>query len=227
MLLALVILLFPAPQAHGVTSDSGSSKPVISAAVRPLALPKDASHLATRRSAEAPSPSVPEIALSPSIAKEDVPAILNVKNAEPPPPASYFPEAPVPHLAASSGSMNTFEAPIKPAARALHRETLTGRSMWYGLMVAGHAAAALDAYSTRRVVSQNLGTERNPLLRPFANSNTLYVAVQASPLVMDFIGRKMMTSEHGWVRHMWWLPQSAGTVASILSGVHNLRIANK
>lgn len=222
MLFAVALLLFPAPQTHPATTDSTRSKPVMSAAVRPLLLPKEISPAAT--SAEA-SGSVPEIALNNSFAA-DVPGIARMKHAEPPPPANYFPEAPLPHLAASSISgSNTFEAPIKPATSAPHFENVVKKRLWYGLLGAGHAAAAFDAYSTRRVMSQNLATERNPLLRPFAHSNSLYVAVQASPLLMDFLGRKMMTSEHPWVRRMWWVPQSAGTAASMITGIHNMRIS--
>lgn len=222
MILALVILLFPAPQAHSATTDSGSSKPVISAAVRPLLLPKETSH-STAPTTET-SASVPEIPLTNSF-PADVPAIASIKHTVPAPTVTSFPESPIPHLSASSSSPNTFEAPIKSATPTTRRETVASRRLWYGLLAAGHSAAALDAYSTRRVISGNFGTERNPLLRPFANSNSLYLAVQASPLLMDFLGRKMMTSEHSWVRRMWWFPQSAGAAASILSGVHNLRIS--
>jgi hypothetical protein len=222
MLLALALLVFPAPQAYSAASDSGNSKPVISAAVRPLLLSKDVPRSSAVAEADVVAPDVP---LSKSF-PTDVPSVTRISRPEPASPTNYFPEAPVPHIAAANSSgMNAIEAPIKPAARAAHSETLTTRRVWYGLLVAGHSAAALDAYSTRRVVSQNLGTERNPLLRPFANSNSLYLAVQASPLLMDFLGRRMMTSEHKWVRRMWWLPQSAGTVASVLSSVHNLRIS--
>jgi hypothetical protein len=38
--------------------------------------------------------------------------------------------------------------------------------------------------------------ETNPFLRPFANSNEQYFAMQASPALMDFIGKRRMTSEH-------------------------------
>jgi len=47
------------------------------------------------------------------------------------------------------------------------------------------------------------------------------VAVQASPALMDYLGHRMMTSRHPWLRRMWWLPQSAGTALSLGSGVHN------
>jgi hypothetical protein len=52
----------------------------------------------------------------------------------------------------------------------------------------------------------------------------MYAATQVSPLVMDFIGKRMMVSEHKWIRNMWWLPQSAGTSVSLFAGVHNTRL---
>jgi hypothetical protein len=104
------------------------------------------------------------------------------------------------------------------------RETRGQRVAWYTLAVTGHGAAAFDAYSTRRALSGNYGTEGNPLLRPFAHSNALYVATQVSPAVMDLIGKRMMVSENRWIRRMWWLPQVAGTGFSIGAGVHNMGI---
>ena len=96
--------------------------------------------------------------------------------------------------------------------------------MWYALVVSSHTAAVFDAWSTRRAVSNGQGQEANPLLRPFSHSNAMYAAVQASPVLMDYLGRRMMTSQHHWVRRIWWLPQAAGTTTSFLSGVHNVHI---
>src|SRR4029077_846175 len=114
--------------------------------------------------------------------------------------------------------------PLKPAYTR-PRETRNQRIAWYALAVTGHGAAAFDAYSTRLAISGGYGTEGNPFLRPFANSGALYAATQVSPLVMDFIGKRMMVSEHRWVRRMWWLPQAAGSGFSIGAGVHNLGVA--
>jgi hypothetical protein len=41
---------------------------------------------------------------------------------------------------------------------------------------------------------------------------------------MDLIGKRMMVSEHRWVRRLWWLPQAAGSGISISAGVHNLGV---
>jgi hypothetical protein len=115
--------------------------------------------------------------------------------------------------------------PMKPAYTR-PRETRGQRIAWYTLAVTGHSAAAFDAYSTRRALSANYGKESNPLLRPFAHSNALYAATQISPAVMDFLGKRMMVSEHRWVRRMWWLPQAAGSGFSIAAGAHNMGVVN-
>jgi hypothetical protein len=114
--------------------------------------------------------------------------------------------------------------PVKPAYTR-PRETRQQRIAWYALAVTGHGAAAFDAYTTRLVLSSNSGMEGNPLLRPFAHSNALYAATQVSPVVMDFIGKRMMVSQNHWVRRMWWLPQAAGSGFSIGAGVHNMGVA--
>ena len=91
-------------------------------------------------------------------------------------------------------------------------------------MIADHSAAAFDAWSTRRAISGGYGTESNPLLRPFSHSNAIYAATQVSPAVMDYLGRRMMMSQRGWVRRMWWMPQAVGASFSISAGVHNARL---
>jgi hypothetical protein len=113
--------------------------------------------------------------------------------------------------------------PMKPAYTR-PRETRGQRVAWYSLMVAGHGAAAFDAYSTRLAVSGNYGTETNPFLRPFSHSSALYAVTQVSPALMDFIGKRMMVSENRLVRKMWWLPQAAGSGFSVFAGVHNLGV---
>ena len=117
--------------------------------------------------------------------------------------------------------------PLPEAPRPMFRgslETPARRHAWYALAFAGHGAAAFDAWSTRRAISNGAGTEANPLLRPFAHSGALYVATQVSPALMDYFGRRMMRSSHPWVRKMWWLPQSAGTAMSLAAGVHNVGV---
>jgi hypothetical protein len=115
---------------------------------------------------------------------------------------------------------------VRPGKPAFNPEDVSERQkkLWYTLIFASSGAAAFDAWSTRRAVSGGYGTESNPMLRPFSHSNAIYAATQVSPLVLDFIGRKMMTSREPLLRKMWWLPQSAGTGMSVFSGVHNVRL---
>ena len=91
-------------------------------------------------------------------------------------------------------------------------------------MVTGHSAAAFDAWSTRRAISSGYGTESDPLMRPFAHSGAMYAATQVSPAIMDYLGHRMMISNHGLMRRFWWLPQAAGAGFSFGAGVHNYRV---
>lgn len=112
---------------------------------------------------------------------------------------------------------------VKPAIRHGYinrNEKIT----WYSLMIAEHAGAVLDAWSTRRDLSRNFGREGDPLMRPFAHSGTLYLATQITPLLMDIIGRRAMMSERPWVRKLWWVPQSTMASVSFEAGIHNIRI---
>lgn len=114
-------------------------------------------------------------------------------------------------------------APVKPAfERPL--PTRRQRALWYTFMAAGHGAAAFDAWSTRRALSANAGTESDALLRPFAHSNGLYAATQVSPVVMDYLGRRMMTSRNPMFRRFWWVPQVAGASFSFTAGMHNYNL---
>jgi hypothetical protein len=105
-------------------------------------------------------------------------------------------------------------------------ERLPSRRNWILLSVVQHGAAAFDAYSTRRAIATG-ATEDDPFMRPFANSPAIYAATQVSPFVLDYAARKMQRSRNGFIRTMWWLPQSTGTAASIFSGVHNLHVAGQ
>jgi hypothetical protein len=115
--------------------------------------------------------------------------------------------------------------PVKPVLTR-PRETPRQRKMWYGLMITGHGAAAFDAWSTHRAVTGGYGQEANPFLRPFANSNAIYAATQVSPAVMDFIGKRMMVSQHSLIRKMWWLPQAAGASFSFTAAAHNMSVVH-
>jgi hypothetical protein len=96
--------------------------------------------------------------------------------------------------------------------------------MWFVLGAVEHGAATFDAWSTRRNIEEGTMHEADPIMRPFANSNAMYAAVQVAPVLFDLLSKQMLHNSHSWVRKSWWVPQSASTVASILSGARNVAI---
>ena len=112
--------------------------------------------------------------------------------------------------------------PMTVSVAQLRAENRRKQLMWKGLTIASSGAATFDAWSTRRAITTTGAQELNPLLKPFAGNASLYAAIQVGPALMDFAGKKMMYSRHSWVRHMWWVPQSASFVSSIFCGAHNL-----
>ena len=96
---------------------------------------------------------------------------------------------------------------------------------WLALAIAQSSAATFDAWTTNRAIAQG-HSELNPLLRPVAGSPAIYAAIQATPILFDFIGRKMQHSENGTMRRMWWVPQVLGTVTSLGAGIRNLSVSH-
>jgi len=139
--------------------------------------------------------------------------------------AAAQPSAPAPKVKADPEPIGLSPAaqPVKPV-RSGPRETPRQSKIWYALAMVSSSGAAFDAWSTHRAVAGGYGREANPFLKPFASSNAIYAATQVSPLVMDFLGKQMMTSQHRWVRKMWWLPQTAGASLSFAAGVHNVGV---
>jgi len=123
----------------------------------------------------------------------------------------------------SPGGAAFVNVAVKPA-NPESLETPRKKAIWYGLMAAGHGAAAFDAWTTRRALSSGYGVEGDPLQRPFAHSGAIYVTTQVCPLVMDYVGRRMMRSSHPLLRRFWWLPQSASAGVSFGAGIHNYRL---
>ena len=198
MLLATILLLFPLPQ---------SGDTVKAVVERPASVSVDAANDSSLAKA---LPSVPD----PKI-KTDAEIVADAK------PAGVTPAPAAEPIAPGSAPLA-----IRPGKPAFNREDVSERQkkVWYALTFASSGAAAFDAWSTRRAISGGYGTEANPLLAPFSHSGALYAATQVSPVVMDYIGRKMMTSQYPLLRKMWWLPQTAGTGMSVFSGVHNVGV---
>jgi hypothetical protein len=198
MLLATIVLLCPFPQ---------SGDTVKAVTEHPASISVDAANDSSLSKA-LPSVPDPKIKTDAEIAADSKPAgVTPAPAAEPIAPGS----APL---------------AIRPGKPAFNREDVSERQkkVWYALTFASSGAAAFDAWSTRRAISGGYGTEANPLLAPFSHSGALYAATQVSPVVMDYIGRKMMTSQYPLLRKMWWLPQSAGTGMSLFAGVHNVGV---
>lgn len=105
-------------------------------------------------------------------------------------------------------------------------ESYPSRKAWWTLSILQHSAATFDAYSTRRAIALG-AVEEDPMMRPFAHSPGIYAAIQVGPLVFDYLSHKMQRSESPVIRRMWWLPQTGSTVASLVSGVHNMGVARQ
>jgi hypothetical protein len=200
MLLATILLLCPFPQI------AGTAKTITGDA----AVASDIASDSTNDSLSPSLPSAPEAKV-----KSDAERIASAGAIEPNYTSVQPATQPVPRLVGVKMSIS------RPY------ETATQRRLWYALSFTGSGAAAFDAWSTRRAISGGYGTESNPILRPFSHSGAMYAATQVSPLVMDFVGKRMMTSQHKWVRKMWWLPQSAGSGLSLYAGVHNTRLVHE
>lgn len=111
---------------------------------------------------------------------------------------------------------------MKVSVEQLVAENRRKQMMWKGLAIASSGAATFDAWTTRHAITTTGAVELNPLLKPFAGNSSLYAAIQVGPTLLDFAGKKMMYSRVSWVRHMWWVPQSASFVTSMFCGAHNL-----
>lgn len=159
-----------------------------------------------------------------------LPAVTSDSNSKDATLTASLPSAPVAKVKADLEPVTLRAAgqpfqPVKPVLTR-PRETPRQRKTWYALAIAGSSGAAFDAWSTRRAVAGGYGQEANPLLRPFAHSNAIYAATQVSPAVMDFLGKRMMVSQHGWMRKIWWLPQAAGAGFSFTAAAHNVSVVH-
>lgn len=130
---------------------------------------------------------------------------------------------PVNESAGEMPSASISHAPTKPAP-AESFETPRKKMIWYGLVVAGHGAAVFDAWTTRRAIASGYGVEGDPLQKPFAHSGAIYATTQVTPVLLDYVGRRMMRGRNPWMRRTWWIPEAAGAGFSLGAGTHNYRI---
>jgi len=138
--------------------------------------------------------------------------------------SAELPDAPLPMPVTAPAPIAFLSAgkPMTVTVSQLRAENRRNELMWKGLVIASSGAATFDAWSTRHAITTTGAQELNPLMRPFAGNASLYAAIQVGPVLMDFAGKKMMYSRHSWVRHMWWVPQSASFVSSLFCGSYNL-----
>jgi hypothetical protein len=162
-------------------------------------------------------------------ADDGVPASEDAKPAKPDSPAPKITapsgnetESPAANAAASSNAP-MLNNPAQPSAADSY-ETPRKRMIWYSLIAAGHGTAAFDAWTTRRAISSGFGTEGDPFQKPFAHSGAIYASTQVSPLVMDYVGYRLMRSHSPLLRRFWWVPQTASASISLSSGIHNYRV---
>lgn len=118
-------------------------------------------------------------------------------------------------------AVSTPSLPEKP------KVSVRQQRIWWALTAAQHGAATFDAWSTRKALTSGNGYERNPLMRPFANSAAIYPAIQVLPVGLDFVSQRMMRSRHGFFRKTWWVPQTLATAGFVWSGARNLNVANR
>jgi hypothetical protein len=120
-------------------------------------------------------------------------------------------------------AINPVVAPVAPVKPSLEKESARNKRIWLSLTAVNHGAATFDAWSTRAAVGRG-AQEVNPLLKPFANSNAMYGAVQVVPFGMDYLGRRMMRSNNATIRKLWWVPQTASAICSLTAGIHNMGV---
>jgi hypothetical protein len=220
MVLAIAALLFqfspavqtPPPSVSDTATDHTEAAPKLYAANLPDAGPSPASFSSVSTGSAIAKPL--DSATASSASGESSSGALN--------PASL-------HTALqNSPSLAMIRVPESESAplRTISVESLPSRRQWIALSIAQHAAAAFDAYTTRDAISRG-AVEQDPLMRPFANSSGIYAAIQACPVALDFAARHMQRSDNNFIRRTWWVPQTISTGMFLLSGAHNLRVANR
>ena len=97
------------------------------------------------------------------------------------------------------------------------------------VLLGGMQTAALisDGISTRQFLSHGY-SEVDPVAKIFIGSKPTWArmapmgAVQV--MVGMWLGERMATSRHLWVRRFWWLPQTLGIAGNVAATVHNLTL---
>jgi hypothetical protein len=219
MMLAAVLLLSHFPLVGSANIPVSNPAAIVDESpntASPAATPKNLKELIAPRTATPVT--VSEVSTAPLNGSEvSTPSMPQPKANRDADPSFADPAVPEPRLFAFQ--------PVKPALRH-HSITRNEKMAWYSLLIAEHAGAVLDAWSTRRALSGNYGREGDPLMRPFAHSGTIYIATQVTPFLMDILSRRLMTSERPWLHKLWWVPQSTMASVSFEAGIHNIGVAH-
>jgi hypothetical protein len=194
----------------------------------------DASASASSPAVAGPSNSAAGSPVTPAVTPAEFPTPTPAASPEP------YPEAPIvlsPAPDAASESSSSFLGAPPAMAASIHSwktvvsnvidpqfETRRDHWTWLSLSIAQHSAAGFDAWTTRQEISSGQGQELNPLLKPFAGNDSLYVVTQITPVALDYLAHHMMYSSHRWERRAWWVPQVLGTASSFAAGGHNLTV---
>lgn len=130
------------------------------------------------------------------------------------PENSSLPSAPPIHITSRTDSL------VKGVVRRPFRS-------WLALSIAGQAAVLADVKTTLDLRRSSPLTfhESDPLARPFVNMpKPAYVgSAVALTAGLSLVSWKLSTSENGWLRRHWWLPQAAQIVLNAECAVHNAR----
>ncbi len=160
-----------------------------------------------------------------------------ISNTKEPIIIAHVTEAGVSDSVAGAGALAVTNAamlpvqPVQPVQPQKSLQRIENANMvpirkWQALVVAQHSAALFDAWTTRKAITSGNGYERDPLLKPFAQSAAIYPATQAVPVALDFLSYRMMRSDNRYLRRTWWLPQAVSIVGSVWCGSRNLRVAS-
>lgn len=231
MFLALAVFLIQPLEIHPTLAAPADRAETAAVEAKPAVAPEPSREASSRLNLADAEPFLDRASFR---SRSDLAKLFGVPDENPAAPAAFLPGQVELQFASSGGAsasgIDLRDTAVAAPASAFEVKSKSGepqrtKRLWYALVVAQHSAAAFDAWSTRRVVESGQGRELNPFLRPFAGSNALYAATQVGPSLLDYLGKRMMTSERRWVRKMWWVPQVAGTATSLASGAHNLRVA--
>ena len=110
----------------------------------------------------------------------------------------------------------------KPPIHAVRR--FTERRLWAALMAASLGSAAADVHCTIQILHEG-GYETDPLARPLTNLPTPAYATLSmmGAAGVDWLGLKLQSSHHVWIRRFWWVPQALQIQSNIVGAAHCAR----